>query len=306
MTIQPAKDVRFRRAQVRPPRRRRAAAAVRRVVHLLLLAGAAALGVRWVPEGLERSGLLRIDSVAVQGNRRLSNGEVAALLGPLEGVNILAADLASQRERLLTSGWVKSAALRRRLPSTVEVIVEEREPVGLVRVAGSLYLIDDTGTVIDEYGPGLTDFSLPIVDGLAPRAAWSGPAAEHSRLAGLSVRPGVPRAAGAVRTDLAPQADGAVDREDRERARLVGRLTAALRTRPDLSERVSQIDVADAHDAVVLLNDDPALLHLGDEQFVERLDRYLELAPTLHARVPEIDYVDLRFERRVYVRPAGG
>lgn len=275
MTIQPAKDTRFRRARLRPPRRRRFAAIVRNVVHLLLLAGAVALGVRWVPEGLDRSGLLRIDSVAVQGNRRLSNGEVAALLGPLEGVNILEADLARHRERLLTSGWVKSVALRRRLPSTVEVIVEEREPVGLVRVAGSLYLIDDIGTVIDEYGPGLTDFSLPIVDGLEPRAAWSGPASEHSRLAG-------------------------------ERARLVGRLTAALRTRPDLSVRVSQIDVADAHDAVVLLNDDPALLHLGDEQFVERLDRYLELAPTLHARVPEIDYVDLRFERRVYVRPAGG
>lgn len=292
MTIQPAKDTRFRRARVRPPRRRRAAAVVRRVLHLLLLAGAVALGVRWVPEGLERSGLLRIDSVAVQGNQRLSNGEVAALLGPLEGVNILEADLTSHRERLLTSGWVKSVTLRRRLPSTVEVIVEEREPVGLVRVAGSLYLIDDTGTVIDEYGPGLTDFSLPIVDGLAPRAAWSGPVPEHSRLAGLSVRPG------------APQADGASARA--ERARLVGRLADALRTRPDLSERVSQIDVADAHDAVVLLNDDPALLHLGDEQFVERLDRYLELAPTLHARVPEIDYVDLRFERRVYVRPAGG
>lgn len=292
MTIQPVKDTRFRRARVRPPRRRRAAAVVRHVLHLLLLAGAVALGVRWVPEGLERSGLLRIDSVAVQGNQRLSNGEVAALLGPLEGVNILEADLTSHRERLLTSGWVKSVTLRRRLPSTVEVIVEEREPVGLVRVAGSLYLIDDTGTVIDEYGPGQTDFSLPIVDGLAPRAAWSGPVPEHSRLAGLSVRPG------------APQADGAATRA--ERARLVGRLAAALRTRPDLSERVSQIDVADAHDAVVLLNDDPALLHLGDGQFVERLDRYLELAPTLHARVPEIDYVDLRFERRVYVRPAGG
>lgn len=292
MTIQPVKDTRFRRARVRPQRRRRAAAVVRHVLHLLLLAGAVALGVRWVPEGLERSGLLRIDSVAVQGNQRLSNGEVAALLGPLEGVNILEADLTSHRERLLTSGWVKSVTLRRRLPSTVEVIVEEREPVGLVRVAGSLYLIDDTGTVIDEYGPGQTDFSLPIVDGLAPRAAWSGPAPEHSRLAGLSVRPG------------APQADGAAARA--ERARLVGRLADALRTRPDLSERVSQIDVADAHDAVVLLNDDPALLHLGDGQFVERLDRYLELAPTLHARVPEIDYVDLRFERRVYVRPAGG
>ena len=85
----------------------------------------------------------------------------------------------------------------------------------------------------------------------------------------------------------------------------MARLTAALGARPDLSERVSQIDVADAHDAVVLLNDDPTLLHLGKEHFVERLDRYLELAPTLQERMRELDYVDLRFERRVYVRPAG-
>ena len=253
---------------MRPPRRRRAVAIVRGAVHGLLLAAVVALGIRWGPTLVDRSAHLRIDTVAVKGNRYLSSGEVAALLGPLQGVSILLADLEVHRRRLLASGWVEAATLRRLLPSTVEVTVEEREPVGLARVAGRLYLIDDTGTVIDEYGPAFTGLRLPIIDGLAPRRA-------HGRDA------------------------------DRQRARLVARLTAALRSRPDLSERVSQIDVADAHDAVVLLNDDPTLLHLGRERFAERLDRYLELAPTLHAQVRELDYVDLRFERRVYVRPAG-
>ena len=41
-----------------------------------------------------------------------------------------------------------------------------------------------------------------------------------------------------------------------------------------------------------------------DEKFLERLQSYLELAPALRERVPEIDYVDLRFGTRVYVRPA--
>ena len=68
-------------------------------------------------------------------------------------------------------------------------------------------------------------------------------------------------------------------------------------------KRISQIDVASAHDAVVLLDQDPALVHVGDEQFVERLQRYLELHEALHARVPDIEYVDLRFDDRVYVRP---
>ena len=268
-TVRLPTDTRFRRARVRPPRRRRAVVVIRRVVHGLLLGAVVAIGIHWGPTILDRLEHLRIDTVAVKGNRYLSSGEVAALLGPLQGVSILLADLEAHRGRLLASGWVKAATLRRLLPSTIEVTVEEREPVGLARVGAHLYLIDESGTVIDEYGPALAGFRLPIIDGLKPRRARGGEI-------------------------------------DRERTRLVARLTAALGARPDLSERVSQIDVADAHDAVVLLNDDPTLLHLGKERFVERLDRYLELAPTLQERMRELDYVDLRFERRVYVRPAGG
>jgi hypothetical protein len=47
------------------------------------------------------------------------------------------------------------------------------------------------------------------------------------------------------------------------------------------------------------------MLHLGEDRFVERLQNYVDLSSALHARVPDIDYVDLRFERRVYVLPAG-
>ncbi|MEE2612640.1 MAG: cell division protein FtsQ/DivIB, partial [Acidobacteriota bacterium] len=68
---------------------------------------------------------------------------------------------------------------------------------------------------------------------------------------------------------------------------------------------ISQIDVSDPYDAVVLLNDDPVLLHLGGDQFLERLRFYAELAPALRARVADIDYVDLRFGPRVYVAPVG-
>jgi cell division septal protein FtsQ len=55
---------------------------------------------------------------------------------------------------------------------------------------------------------------------------------------------------------------------------------------------------------VVLLEGDPTLIRLGNERFVERLQSYYELAPALRERVPAIDYVDLRFDERVYVRPA--
>jgi cell division septal protein FtsQ len=54
----------------------------------------------------------------------------------------------------------------------------------------------------------------------------------------------------------------------------------------------------------VILSGDGAVLQLGEEQFLQRLQSYLELAPTLYSRVSAIDSVDLRFEGRVYVRPA--
>ena len=64
---------------------------------------------------------------------------------------------------------MRDAALRRSLPSTVEVVVSERQPIGIGRINGELYLVDERGVVIDQYGPQYADLDLPIIDGLAAR-----------------------------------------------------------------------------------------------------------------------------------------
>jgi cell division septal protein FtsQ len=79
-----------------------------------------------------------------------------------------------------------------------------------------------------------------------------------------------------------------------------------LQRRPDLAGRLSQIDVTDVHDAIIVLKDDTALIHVGTEKFIERVQSYIDLIPALRERIPEIDYVDLRFDERVYVRPSRG
>jgi cell division septal protein FtsQ len=53
-----------------------------------------------------------------------------------------------------------------------------------------------------------------------------------------------------------------------------------------------------------MLTGDPAVIHLGDDQFLPRLESYLSLASALRERVPDIESVDLRFDERIYVRPA--
>ena len=272
MSVKAPTEKNFRRAKVRPSGKKAVRGAMRLLSWRVARWGAAMLvvgyaGYRATTLVVHASGL-QVRRISVHGNVRVSSGEVQALIEGLRGSSIITADLASYRRRLMESPWVANVAMRRVLPSTIEVFVSERTPIGLCRLGTTLYLVDGGGTLIDEFGPQYSEFDLPIIDGLV-RAPASG-------------QPTI----------------------DERRAELAARVIVALAPRKDIARTISQIDVRDAHDAVVLLDDDPALLHLGEEKFLERLQSYVDLAPALRAQVREIDYVDLRFGERVYVRPA--
>ena len=260
-------EPRFRRAYAQPVPRRWFARRVTALTHLGLVAAASG-GAVWGFGELRRADLLRIDTITVEGNRRLSSGEVAGLVEVLRGQNLLAADLEAGRTSLSSSGWVREAVLRRVLPAGVHVTLDERRPVGLSRFGFRLYLVDAAGRVIDEFGPRFADLDLPIVDGLPAPGAAGAPAA------------------------------------DTRHAALAARLLAEIGADRGLAERVSQVDVSDPHDAIVLLNGDPVRIHLGGERFAARLRIYLDVAAALREAVPDVDYVDLRFDRRVYVGSA--
>lgn len=261
-------DRRFRRHHVKPARRRRQWRAwIKPALVYSALAALLAFGLYRGAAVGAHAHVLQIDRLVVRGNVRLSKGEVLAMLGGLRGESLVWTDLDVWRKRLQASPWVREAALRRSLPSTVEVLISERQPMGIGRINGDMYLVDEHGVIIDQYGPQYADLDLPIVDGLT-------------------------------------MSDGG-SLTDEARAEFAARVIASLRPKPQIAKRLSQIDVADLHNALVILNGDPAVLQLGDDQFLARLQSYLDLAATLRERVPDIDYVDLRFDDRVYVRPAG-
>jgi cell division protein FtsQ len=262
-------DRRFRRAHVKPARRRRTWRAIAwPALRYALVAAAVGLAIYRGAQVSANAHLLEVNRIVVHGNERLSKGEVLAVLSGLRGESLLWTDLDGWRRRLMASPWVRDAALRRSLPATVEVVVSERQPIGIGRInGGDMYLVDERGVIIDQYGPQYADLDLPIIDGLA-----------------------------------AVNQDGSLT--DERRADLAARLMTALRAKPQVARRVSQIDVADLHNAAVILSGDTAVIQLGDDQFLPRLQGYLELAPALRERVPDIDSVDLRFDDRIYVRPA--
>ena len=268
MRVSAPADKRFRRAHVRPGARRgwrdfpwRAAT---RAVVVLALVASTAYGVAGFVLSAEA---LMVTRITVSGNTRLSRGEVLSLLDGLRGRNMLTVGLEDWRQRLMASPWVADAAMRRVLPGRVDVFIAEREPMGIGRIGQSLYLVDQRGDVIDEFGPNYAELDLPIIDGLAADTGETGLLIDESR------------------------------------ASLAGRLLTSLGAKPELARRVSQVDVTDPRDAVLILEGDTALVRVGDDQFVERLQADIDLVPALRERVAEIDYVDMRFDERVYVRP---
>ena len=100
----------------------------------------------------------------------------------LRGTSILTADLPAYRRRLLESPWVADVALRRVLPSTVEVFVSERTADRAVpAAAASCTSSIGTGIVIDEFGPQYAEFDLPIIDGLVRAPSRGGTGASTTR-----------------------------------------------------------------------------------------------------------------------------
>jgi cell division protein FtsQ len=258
-------DRRFRRADA-ASRRRRYGRTAGRVLRWALPVLSACAVLFWLGTMVLHSELLRVRRITVSGNSYLSSDEIKSLVDGIRTQNLLQADLAAYRRRLLDSPWVSDARLSRVLPATVTIQITERVPMAIARLGEQVFLVDVTGAVIDEYGPRYSKLQLPFVDGLIV----------SSKAGASSVPP--------------------------DRVQLAASLIAALKPRGDLLKDIAQVDVSNPRDAAVMFDGDPAWLHLGDTRFVERLQNYLDLRSTLRERFREIDYVDLRFDERVYLR----
>jgi cell division protein FtsQ len=261
-------DRRFHRSGHRPERRRLGRSLVRVAKWSACLALLAA-GTAWLADVILHARILTVQHVSVRGNARLSDSEVQALVDGVRGENIFKVDFDAYRRRVLDSPWVASVSLSRVLPSTIDVRITERTPMAIARVGQQLFLVDDTGVIIDAHSAEYGDLDLPVVDGLVSSPGADGPLVDSRRVA------------------------------------VTAAFLRAIETRPDLGRRLSQVNVANAHDVVVMFDHAPVWLHLGESAFIERLNTYLEIAPTLQERFADIDYVDLRFGERIFVRPRG-
>lgn len=133
----------------------------RRKNYLLRLLVAAAL-VTGAVEFL-RSDLFTVTKLAVDGNGYYTASQVFQISGIQTGNNIFATKTDEGRANLLADPYIKYVSIKKELPGTIRITVEEREEYAVVPYGEQYVLIDDTGMVlrISEQEP-----ALPLLEGM--------------------------------------------------------------------------------------------------------------------------------------------
>ena len=155
-----------------------------RAVTVLLVTAAAGYGF-WVSgedglygksrrgaEALAIAAGFGVKRITVEGQQQVTDAELARALGAGPGTLMLAFDTDAAKARLEQVPWVKRARVMRLLPSTLQVVIEERLPFAVWQSRGQTYVIDEKGTVIaPTVREAYADLPLVVGEGAGKNAA---------------------------------------------------------------------------------------------------------------------------------------
>jgi len=119
-------------------------------------------------------------AVQVSGAQRASEAELLALGGVQPGTNLWALDAAEVARGMAGHPWVRTVSVRRSLPDTLYIRVEEHQPAALA-VLGELYVVDAEGIPFKRLS-GADALDLPLVTGVSREEAARSPEESAARL----------------------------------------------------------------------------------------------------------------------------
>jgi hypothetical protein len=259
----------LRPSQPRRRRRRsilgRAARWVARFLPVLVLPAAAWF---WVSDG----DTFALSAVETEGSPRISPDWIEHALAPELGTNLLALPLDRVRRRLEENPWLGRIEARKELPHVLRVRVEERVAAAVLETEDGLYYMDADGDRIARLEPHDTAASLVRI-AAGSTAIGISPALATSEASSV-------RHALAIETALV-QSSG-----------------------PEWRLPVLWVEVVGDDDYRVYLGSLPFPILVRSHDVARRIELLEELRPAILERAPILAEVDLRFERRVIVRPA--
>lgn len=93
---------------------------------------------------------MSVRSVTVAGRGQTETAEILAALSVAVGDSILHTDITAAQQRLTKLAWVSRATVVRKLPDTLHVELEERQPIAIWQIDHRMMLVDHLGVPITE------------------------------------------------------------------------------------------------------------------------------------------------------------
>lgn len=142
---------------------------------LLAIAALGALGVAGVrfDAWARESPRFVLRSVQLVGAQRATEAELLALAGVQLGSNLWTLDASEVARAMAGHPWVSSVEVRRALPDTLQIRIEEHVPAALA-VMGDLYIVDAEGVPFKKVS-GADGLDLPLITGVSREDAARAP-----------------------------------------------------------------------------------------------------------------------------------
>ncbi|WP_027398722.1 cell division protein FtsQ/DivIB [Anaerovorax odorimutans] len=94
------------------------------------------------------SSLFDIQKIKVENNNYYTSEQVISIAKAKAGKNLFKVSTSDMKERLLKDSYIKSVKVKRRLPDTIKIIVEEREEYAAIPYGEEYVIIDSEGMVL--------------------------------------------------------------------------------------------------------------------------------------------------------------
>lgn len=223
----------------------------------------------WATENLlDRIPTFLVSKITIIGAKRCNREKILNLaFSSAYGRCIFKVKLADLYRQIRSDGWIKDICIRRSLPSTLEIQVKERVPVGIIK-ADQLYLVDKEGVLIAAISDKKAWLRLPIISGLDLERVEVGSKPDSSKL---------------------------------EAALQALCLMQAMKA-PWLAD-FSEISVKNPENITLSSQSKGCQIHLGISNLQQSL-QYLKAAwNSLQTRVSSIKYIDLRYKNQLIIKP---
>lgn len=211
------------------------------------------------------SGQFRIDTIRVEGNKRLCEETLVALSDVQPGMSTFSLDLDLIGRKIAENPWVKEARIQRSFPRQVSIRILEREPVAIINL-GYLYYLDASGAIF-KLLDGSDSLNYPVITGFSKAQLELG-------------RP-----------------------KDREQLLRVVGLLEELESRAQIGvHKISEVHNEAGGGLSVYTLEGGVRIRLGSDNYKEKLDRLERIYALLKPKMKMLDYIDLNVDEKVIVR----